>query len=140
MTTLIDNAEYTTNEIYEIQALDAVEGAAVGASFGGVGISNQPHQQLANRTAYLYNQIRNLQGQLGALTSGSGQVGARGYLKLPISDSVRGKITLLVQWGSFVGNQNGAMRVAWPTPFPNACLWAIAGKSGAAVDVAVSSL
>ena len=53
MTTLIDDPEFTLNEVYEIQQADPVEGAALNASFGGIGISNQPHQQLANRTAYL---------------------------------------------------------------------------------------
>src|ERR1017187_1771859 len=53
MATLIDAAEFTSNEVYQIQATDPVEGAASGASFSGTGISNQPHQQLANRTTFL---------------------------------------------------------------------------------------
>jgi hypothetical protein len=53
MTTLIDSPEFSANEIYQIQQTDAVEGAASGATFGGIGVSNQPHQQLANRTALL---------------------------------------------------------------------------------------
>ncbi len=53
MPTLIDNAAFSANEIYELQQTDQVEGAAFGASFNGIGISNQPHQQLANRTAFL---------------------------------------------------------------------------------------
>ena len=39
MATLIDAAEFTSNEVYQIQATDPVEGAATGASFGGTGIS-----------------------------------------------------------------------------------------------------
>ena len=50
MALLIDSPSFTANEVYEIQATDPVEGAASGASFGGLGLSNQPHQQLANRT------------------------------------------------------------------------------------------
>jgi hypothetical protein len=53
MALLIDSPSFTANEVYEIQATDAVEGAAIGASFGGIGLSNQPHQQLANRTAFV---------------------------------------------------------------------------------------
>jgi hypothetical protein len=53
MVLLIDNPTFTANEVYEIQATDPVEGSATGASFGGLGLSNQPHQQLANRTAFL---------------------------------------------------------------------------------------
>ncbi|HVN63423.1 MAG TPA: hypothetical protein VMT58_02205 [Candidatus Binataceae bacterium] len=51
MATLVDVAEFAANEIYEIDASDPLEGAATGASFGGIGIDNEPHQQLANRTA-----------------------------------------------------------------------------------------
>jgi hypothetical protein len=40
MATLIDAAEFTSNEVYQIQATDPVEGAASGASFSGTGISN----------------------------------------------------------------------------------------------------
>ncbi|MDE2101155.1 MAG: hypothetical protein KGL39_28160 [Patescibacteria group bacterium] len=57
MTNLIDNPEFTSNEVYEIAQTDKLEGAAAGASFGGLGISNYPHQQLANRTAYLLQQL-----------------------------------------------------------------------------------
>ena len=37
MATLIDAAEFTSNEVYQIQATDPVEGAASGASFSGTG-------------------------------------------------------------------------------------------------------
>ena len=47
MATLIDSPEYTANEIYEIQQTDPVEGAGTGASFSGIGVSNEPHQQLS---------------------------------------------------------------------------------------------
>lgn len=74
MGTLIDNPEYTSNEIYEIQQTDKLEGAAAGASFNGIGVTNQPHQQLANRTAFLYarqntniGNITTLQGQVATL-------------------------------------------------------------------------
>ncbi|MGH7102876.1 MAG: hypothetical protein ACREFJ_10820, partial [Acetobacteraceae bacterium] len=58
MATLIDSTagEWTANEVYEIAATDPVQGAATGAAFSGLGQINQPHQQLANRTAYLYGQ------------------------------------------------------------------------------------
>jgi hypothetical protein len=74
MATLIDSPEYTPNEIYAIQQVDKLEGAAAGASFGGIGVSNEPHQQLANRTAFLYGRqntnignITTLQGQVAVL-------------------------------------------------------------------------
>jgi hypothetical protein len=72
MATLIDQAEYSPNEIYQISQTDKVEGAAAGASFGGLGVSNEPHQQLANRTAFLYGrQVTNI----GNITALIGDVG-----------------------------------------------------------------
>lgn len=58
MANLIDNpaGEWIANEVYELQATDPVQGAGIGASFGGLGFDNQPHQQLANRTAFLNQQ------------------------------------------------------------------------------------
>jgi len=59
MPTLIDNpaSEWTDNEVIKLLATDEVERAATGASFGGIGRSNQQAQQLANRTAWLKQQI-----------------------------------------------------------------------------------
>ncbi|MGH7081547.1 MAG: hypothetical protein ACREFV_03680, partial [Acetobacteraceae bacterium] len=75
MATLIDNpaGEWTANEVYKIQQTDKVEGAAAGASFGGLGVSNQPQQQLANRTAFLYGQQQTDKSNIGVL---QGQVSA----------------------------------------------------------------
>ena len=67
MALLIDSPSFTANEVYEIQATDAVEGAATGASFGGLGLSNQPHQQLANRTAFLKQRQDTNIGNIAAL-------------------------------------------------------------------------
>lgn len=57
MANLIDNpaGEWINNEVYELQATDPVQGAGSGGAFGGIGYDNQPHQQLANRTAFLNN-------------------------------------------------------------------------------------
>jgi len=59
MGTLTDDLSYvwSPNDVYEIAATDAVEGAGIGASFGGIGIDNEPHQILANRAAFL-NKMR----------------------------------------------------------------------------------
>jgi hypothetical protein len=69
MATLIDVAEFTVNEVYQISQLDPLEGAASGASFGGTGIDNQPHQQLANRTYWLYGQVNTLNSQVAAINA-----------------------------------------------------------------------
>ncbi len=131
MATLIDSAEYTANEIYQIQATDPVEGAATGASYGGIGISNEPHQQLANRTAYLYGRqntnIANI-GVLQAFMAGFiGSLQSNGYLKIPILDVSRGSVTAIIQWGYYpLADQKIAndleFAVNFPIPFPNTIL------------------
>src|SRR6202040_1630686 len=101
MVLLIDTPSFTANEVYEIQATDAVEGAASGASFGGLGLSNQPHQQLANRTALLKQRqdvnIGNI-GVLQAFMAGfTGSLQANGYIQIPVADVSRGPITAIIQ-------------------------------------------
>ena len=85
MSTLIDSPEFSSNEIYELQQTDAVEGAGSGASFGGIGLSNQPHQQLANRSALLKQpQDVNIEsiGVLQAFIAGFiGSLQANGYIQ-----------------------------------------------------------
>lgn len=129
MATLIDSPEFTANEIYQIQQADHVEGAATGASFGGIGISNQPHQQLANRTALLKQRqdsniasIAGLQATIAKLTS---SLQTNGYLKIPLTDVKRGPVVAIIQWGYFaLAQQNFTVDaqfvVNWPIPFPNA--------------------
>ena len=132
MATLFDAAEFTSNEVYEIQATDIVEGAASGASFGGIGISNQPHQQLANRTAFLKQRqdvnIGNIASLLAFVAGFTGSMGAEGYLKIPFTDINRGALTAIVQWGVLAPSgglgQDQPYTVTWPTSFPNTCVWA----------------
>ena len=132
MATLIDSPEFSANEIYEIQQTDPVEGSATGASFGGIGISNQPHQQLANRTALLKQRqdtnIANI-GVLQAFMAGFvGSLQTNGYLQIPIADIQRGPITAIIQWGyyslvpPFDIPQDTEYSVTWPIRFPNSIL------------------
>ena len=134
MATLIDAAGFTSNEVYQIQATDPVEGAASGASFSGTGISNQPHQQLANRTAFLkarqdvnIGNIGVLQAFMGAF---AGSIAGNGFLTIPVADVNRGSIVAMVEWGAlFPGgglDQDTSYSVTWPAAFPNACLWSLA--------------
>ena len=53
--TLVDTASFTPNEVYLISANEFIQGAAAGAAFNGNGNANEQAQQLADRTAYLYN-------------------------------------------------------------------------------------
>jgi len=129
MATLIDAAEFTSNEVYQIQATDPVEGAASGASFSGTGISNQPHQQLANRTAFLkqrqdvnISNIATLQAFEALFT---GLMAQNGYLKLGVADVNRGLIQYIIQWGlvDWGTTQDEGLYgpYSFPIAFPNAC-------------------
>lgn len=69
MGNLVDNAEYTPNEIYSIAQSDLLSGAGVGAPFNGIGVDNYPHQQLANRTAWLYGQVNILNSNVAQIKS-----------------------------------------------------------------------
>src|SRR5258708_20885195 len=128
MATLIDAAEFTSNEVYQIQATDPVEGAASGASFSGTGISNQPHQQLANRTAFLKQRqdvnIANicvLQLFQGLFT---GLMAQNGYLKIPVADINKGLVQYIIQWGmaNWGAKQSEGLYgpYSFPFAFPNA--------------------
>jgi hypothetical protein len=131
MATLIDSPEYTANEIYEIQQTDPVEGAGTGASFSGIGVSNEPHQQLANRTAFLYGRQNTNIANIGALQSFvagfTGSLRTSGYLKIPLTDVSRGPAIAIIQWGYYALAQQAIPNdtqytVTWPIPFPNAIL------------------
>ena len=133
--TLTDTPEFTANEIYEIQATDPVEGAAIGASFGGIGISNQPAQQLANRTALLNNHRITDEGNIATLQAFVAQfvgtMGPNGYIEIPVADTAKGQIQYVVEWGfySLEGQPASAIHnvgfsVSFPFAFPHACEWA----------------
>lgn len=116
MATLINSAEYTANEIYEIQQTDKIEGAASGASFGGIGVSNQPHQQLANRTAFLYNQqqtdkanIATLQGQVSEIfnTYGISVFTSSGTFTVPANVTRLNRVELWGGGGGGGGSSTG---------------------------------
>lgn len=131
MATLTDNPAFTADEVYEVQATDAVEGAATGASFGGIGLSNQPHQQLANRTAWIKGRQDTNIANIGSLQSFAakftGSLQPNGYLEIPLTDVSRGAITAIIQWGYYVLpavriSGDSQYTVTWPIAFPNAIL------------------
>jgi hypothetical protein len=131
MAILIDSAEFTADEVYRIAATDKVEGAATGASFSGLGISNQPHQQLANRTAFLKQRqdtnITNIGALQAFVAKFTGSLQTNGYLKVPLADVGRGAVVALIQWGYYTLSAasigiDSEYTVVWPIPFPNAIL------------------
>ncbi len=131
MATLLDNPAFTADEVYEILATDMLEGAATGASFGGLGISNQPHQQLANRTAFLKQRqdtnITNIGALQAFVAKFTGSLQTNGYLEIPLTDVARGAVVAIIQWGWYslpavhIGIDT-QYTVVWPIPFPNTIL------------------
>lgn len=108
-------AGWVQNEIYKMDGADQVEGAAVGAAFGGLGVDNEPHQQLANRTALLCNLIQSI--GLGF----QGAIGANGWIRFPVWTSPTQQTMFTLEWGSASGNvpptDPVTVHVAWPRPF-----------------------
>jgi hypothetical protein len=143
MALLIDSPSFTANEVYEIQATDPVEGAASGASFGGLGLSNQPHQQLANRSAFLKQRQDTNIGNIAALQAFTalfkGLMAGNGYAQVPFLDVNRGQITATIQWGALFPTgglgKDQTYAVNWPIQFPNACVWAMASLSNSIADI-----
>ncbi len=134
MPNLTDNPDFSSNEIYEIQATDGVEGAASGASFSGIGVSNQPHQQLANRTAFLKQRqdsnIANIVTLQAFIAGFTGSLQQNGYIHIPIADINRGAVVAVVQWGYYPLadlkiSGDTQFSVTWPVAFPNACFIAL---------------
>jgi hypothetical protein len=95
MTTLVDTPEFTADEVYQIEGTDPVQGAASGAQFGGLGIDNQPHQQLANRTAFLMVNKANLAGSTSQPFSVSNLTAATGvFSNVEVTDTASGNFTV----------------------------------------------
>jgi hypothetical protein len=120
---------YTDGDVYQIPQTDTVEGAATGASFSGLGVENQPHQVLLNKTKVLrVNQLAdevNISTLLAFKALFSGTLGAyesSSIFKIPFVDSAHGLIQLIIQTGQYIYNGTGvdaAAFVNWPTSFPN---------------------
>jgi hypothetical protein len=115
MANLIDAASWTDNEVYKIAETDLVEGSHPGGSFSGLGVDNQPHQQLANRTSFLKSAFDAMEASfilhheynsLGPFTL----MPVNGYLKLPVQDTGV-DTTLALQWGSM--SMSGLVSGVW---------------------------
>src|SRR5438876_113611 len=98
---------------------------------------NQPHQQLANRTAFLKARQDTNITNIGVLQAFdalfTGSMGSTGYLRVPFTDLSRGQIQVTVQWGfySFAGLAPGdvtnqSFTVTLPVAFAGANEWAAA--------------
>jgi hypothetical protein len=98
------NYVWADGDVYEIPQTDTIEGAANGASFGGLGVINQPHQKLLNKINYLKRQS----------VQATSDVGPSGWYRFSDNDANLGFLTPIVQWGSIV--QSGPLRDTGPGP------------------------
>jgi hypothetical protein len=136
-TYLIANLFYswTDGDVYEIPQTDTVEGAATGASFGGLGVDNQPHQVLLNKVQYTRMKQLADEENMAALQTWEGlftsTVGQSGWYKVGVQDSNRGQISIIEQWGIGQIPSGGSLVFALPIAFPNAA-WAITATVQAA--------
>ena len=86
------NYVWADGDVYEIVQTDTIEGAASGASFGGLGVVNQPHQMLLNKLGWLKKQS----------VQGTSDVGSSGWYQFADVDQNLGQISPIVQWGQIV--------------------------------------
>jgi hypothetical protein len=117
------NYAWADGDVYQIEQTDAVEYAAPGASFGGLGVENQPHQALLNKIQFVYRHLladeqtlNRLAAILNALTCGVNlnppapslpnlygsqplPTKTNGWLKASTNDVNLGQIQLIWQWG-----------------------------------------
>ena len=126
---------WTDGDVYEIPQTDQSEGAAIGASFGGLGVDNQPHEALLNKAQLLHkNQLAdeaNIYALQTILTLTSA-VGLNGWMKLSSNDVNLGQIYPILQWGTisvlpYGGPSNKApvlFPFSFPIAFPNA-VWVL---------------
>ena len=120
---------WTDGDIYEIVQTDQQEGAAIGASFGGLGVDNQPHQLLLNKVKLTHTKQLVDEGNIAALQAFealfSGSMAQNGFLNVGVNDATRGLINYTAQWGlvDFGGSQPEGLYgpYSFPAPFVNAC-------------------
>lgn len=121
------------NEVYKLDGADKVEGAMLGASNSGIGVSNLQAKQLAARITKLNNALQDFAGDFSFLTADVGDAlnAGSGLLSIPAIWSTSPAATpLMVQFGRRAKNFTPSLSGAsdgfnWPVAFPNslvACL------------------
>lgn len=118
------------NEVYKLDGSDEVEGAQVGASDSGVGISNRAIQQLVNRTAKINNALQAFAVAFSCLTADAGdaQNAGSGLFAIPMIWSTSPTNTpLLVQVGRTqhtvnTSTNHPSVGFNWPVAFPNSLI------------------
>lgn len=135
------NYVWQDGDIYQIPQTDTVEAAAPAASFGGLGVANQPHQILLNKLNQIHSKqlidesLLTLLGSLifkstvglngaGQFVGGTNPNGLDGSLTVGSTDQSAGIIQLIIQWNWtslapwFELTENTAQYPDIPNPFP----------------------
>jgi hypothetical protein len=128
---------WTDGDIYQIAQSDTVEGAGVGASFGGDGVANQPHHVLLNKIDWLHRHLQtdenNLSIIVAALAAFTSSATPTGWLKATSTDvgPIGGQIQLILQWGlidlsPYANSSSQIVNISFnfPIAFPHAT-WAL---------------
>jgi len=140
MANLSANSGYvwTDNDVYSIALNDNVEGAGSGASFGGIGIDNEPHQVLLNKVQLTHQKQvadeSNITALLAFQALFTSHAGTNGWLKAGFQDTALGQIDVILQWGTIVISSSGgnlaasySLNFGFPLAFPNNC-WNVVGS------------
>jgi hypothetical protein len=125
--------QWADGDIYQIPQADQQEGAAVGASFSGLGVDNQPHQLLLNKIQLTHSKqltdenniavIQAFDAEFASVTPAGGPL----IFKTAYYDANRGLIQAIAQMGfySTAGihvTDPQQFTVTWPLAFPTAIL------------------
>lgn len=129
-TYLAANTKYAwaDGDIYEIPQTDSVEGAAAGASFGGLGVANQPHQLLLDKIQQIREKQLLDEATLADFPSlVTSDVGTTGWLKFSV-----GSAQPILQWGTFplvwithgvISSPVRPVTFSFATPFSTSVWW-----------------
>ncbi|MFZ0887216.1 MAG: hypothetical protein WA005_02070 [Candidatus Binataceae bacterium] len=117
---------WTEGDVYELADTDDVEGA----SYAGIGRSNQQAQILLNKADYTHVKQLIDEGNIAALQVFVAQfislLAPSGYLQIPVNDVNLGAQVAIIQWGTQLfgspGPEGAYGPYAFPIAFPNACL------------------
>lgn len=129
MANLPENAAAWPTGVYQIEATDPVVGGLPDEDTGA-GMSNIPHKQLADRTAWLKAMLDDLLGVALTTDNSPRLLAQNGYFRL-------GAGGLMIQWGraDLAASVN---LISFPTPFTTACFGVLASDMATGVDPAAA--
>lgn len=112
MANLVDNAAAWVAAIRQLETTDPVIGGPPDPATGA-GMSNIPHKQLADRTAWLKGEVARLDAVVAYPNPAGSSLTNPGYARVGASG-------LIVTWGRVWSNPN-AVNMSFLAPFPRVC-------------------